>query len=93
MMGAASHGDLITVARLLRSKPLQMRSWVLARVFDEARAASQWVSKTNTCHPVWGDGTLMSAALRRGQPPHYGLDDPEYGACLAEVAREIGRPD
>lgn len=89
MTGTPTHGDLMAVARLMRSKPREMRGWVMARVLDEARAARHWMADTKTCHPVWGDGTLMSAALRRGRPPSYALDDPEYGACLADVARAV----
>ena len=88
-MGTPTHNDLMAVARLMRSKPREMRRWVMVRVLDEACAASHWVTETKTCHPVWGDGTLMSAALRRGCPPGYGLDDAEYGTCLADVARAI----
>lgn len=63
----------------------------MARVLDEARVAGHWIAKTKTCHPVWGDGTLMSAALRRGQSPHFPMSDPEYAACLADVARAVSR--
>ena len=88
-MHAPNHSDLIALARLIRARPTEMRRWVLARVLCEATAAAEWMGAHGSCHPVWGDGTLMAAALRRGPLPQFGLDDRDYCTCLASAVRAL----
>ncbi|OOY12605.1 hypothetical protein BMG00_01780 [Thioclava marina] len=35
------------------------------RLFDEAHAADLYRKRLGRLHPIWGDGTLMAAALGR----------------------------
>lgn len=91
MTHAPTHSDLIALARLVRSKPRDMRGWVTAQVLHEARSARRWINERSACHPAWGDGTVMAAALRRGNLPHYGLEDADYCDCLAVVAQAVAR--
>ncbi len=40
-------------------------------------------------HPVWGDGSLSAAALRRPTQSEPRLDDPDYLQCLITVFRHL----
>lgn len=88
-MRVPTHTDLIVLARVLRACPNEMRDWVARRILEEADSANRCLIAENVPHPVWGDGTLASAALRRGVPPQFSLSDPEYCLCLMSVARAL----
>lgn len=85
-MRPLGHGDLIVAARLLRTRPPAQRDWVLRRLCAEARAADIHVLAGRGMHPRWGDGSLMTAALRRGPLPDFGPTDADYCRCLSFVA-------
>ena len=88
-MRPPGHGDVIAAARVLRMQPAGRRRWCLARLLAEARAADNWCLARGGLHPRWGDGSLMSAALRRRPVPDFGPRDAEYCACLALVAETL----
>lgn len=77
------HGDAISVARVLLGTRPDRRRWVLARLFREADLAHGRVRRKGSAHPVWGDGSLMTAALRRHPRAEPGLDNADYCRCLA----------
>ncbi len=83
------HSDMLAVARVLRERPHDMRSWLLCRLISEAISAEAWVRREGECHPAWGDGALASAAFRRGVPAQYSLGDRDYCLCLAQVAETL----
>ena len=49
----------------------------------EADAADAWRLRTGRMHPIWGNGTLMAAALRRAAAPEPPLHDRAYCAALS----------
>jgi len=88
-MRPPSHGDLIAAARALRSRPPALRRWALTRLMAEAEAAALHTSTLGGMHPLWGDGSLMAAALRHGDIADYGPKDADYCLCLALVAEAL----
>ncbi len=90
-MRPPGHGDLIAAARVLRLRPVHLRRWCLLRLFAEADAADARGVAGRGMHPIWGDGSLMTAALRRGAVPDFGPTDPDYCRCLALVADALAR--
>lgn len=51
----------------------------------EAASADDWRRRTGRVHPRWGDGTLMSAALRRPSANEPPLSDPTWCRLMAYV--------
>ena len=84
-MRRVTHGDAISAARVLLRVPGRRREWVLARMLREAGRADKWVRATGRAHPLWGDGSLMAAALRRQPVSEPSLDDAGYCLCLSLV--------
>lgn len=79
------HTDVVAAARVLLRHPRQRWAWVLHRMLAEAVRADDWRRRTGRIHPRWGDGSLMSAALRRptaNEPP---LADPAWCRLVAYV--------
>ena len=65
--------------------PPEARAALAARIVAEARAADAWRRRMGRAHPLWGDGSLMAAALRhaaRPLPPSFG---PEARRALRQV--------
>ncbi len=77
--------DAIAAARALLAQPASRRDLVLWRMLREATRAEAHRQATGRSHARWGDGTLMTAALRRPCLPEPRLDDPDYRACLIAV--------
>ena len=72
------------VAALLAARP-EARPALAGRIVAEARAADAWRRRMGRAHPLWGDGSLMAAALRhpaRPLPPSLG---PEARAALRQL--------
>jgi len=61
------------------------RAGLLARLLREADGADAHRLRTGRAHPLWGTGSLMSAARGRALPPEPFCDDPNYAACMAMV--------
>lgn len=96
MIRRATHGDAVAVARVLLDVRPARRPWVLARLFREAGRAHEHLVRHGAAHPVWGDGCLMTAALKRRPRREPGLDDKDYCSCVAQVyavlAQQTGQP-
>jgi len=77
------HGDVSAAARALLAAPSDTRAALVLRILREAGAADRFRCATGRAHPLWGNGSLMSAAMAypRAREPY--LDDPEYAACMA----------
>jgi hypothetical protein len=90
------HGDVTMAGLALLAAPPTARAELLARMLHEADLADAYRRATGTAHPLWGSGSLMSAAMARPRRREPYLDNPEYAACLAMVfealvARGSGR--
>ena len=83
------HGDVVAAARVLFAVPDAARAGLLARMLDEAHWADLYRKRTERAHPVWGDGSLMTAALRRAPPPEPTLSDRRYCSCLVQVLQAV----
>lgn len=79
------HGDVVAAARVLWNSPDADHARLLARLLNEARWADAWRKRTGRAHPLWGDGTLMAAALMRRPGPEPSLADSRWLRCLATV--------
>jgi len=79
------HGDVRAAARALLAVAPEARDGLLLRLFAEAEAADAHRLATGRAHPLFGTGSLMSAALghRVAREPY--LDDPAYADCMARV--------
>ena len=81
-MRPVRHEDVHAAARVLLGVASGRRVWVLYRMLREAGEASlHGISG----HPVWGDGSLMTAALRRRPCVAPALADRGFCECLALV--------
>jgi len=83
------HEDVHAVARALLSVAEHRRTWVMRRIFREADLAMASIRNGASAHPKWGEGSLMSAALRRKPIAAPSLSDPEFCRCLAQVYQAI----
>lgn len=79
------HGDAVSVARVLLEVRPHRRRWVLARLLREADLAHEYFKRKRRTHPIWGDGSLMTAALRRRPASEPSLDRADYCRCLAMI--------
>jgi hypothetical protein len=85
-MRTLTHADAMAAACLVRGLPACERRACLARILDRADAADRFRKRTGRVHPLWGDGSLMSAALQAGAVLHEPfLSDPAYLEALATV--------
>lgn len=90
------HGDVVAAARALLPLPEAERPAAMARLLAEADAADRYRRRMGRVHRLWGNGSLMAAAMARPLPPEPFLADPDYLRCLivvleALLARQTGR--
>lgn len=78
-------GDALAAARALCRVAPERRLRRLFRMCWEADRANAYRLRTARMHPIWGDGSLMAAALRRKPVLAGSLDDPEFRTALILV--------
>lgn len=83
------HGDVVAAARVLYAVPRPRRGAVIARLLKEAAWADIYRCDRGRVHPMWGDGSLMTAALLRKPPREPGLSDVDYCTCMAMVLEAL----
>lgn len=79
------YGDVRAAARALLAVAQEARGPLLTRLLAEADTADAHRLATGRAHPLFGTGSLMSAALAHEVAREPYLDDPAYAACMAEV--------
>jgi hypothetical protein len=79
------HGDVVAAARVLYSMPEGARDQVITQLLQESVWANRHRKTCGRVHPVWGDGSLMSAALNRRPVAEPSLSDADYCDCMARV--------
>lgn len=89
VMRPVLHGDVSNAARALLRVPRGRRHDLCARMIREAEAADVHVRDTGALHPVWGNGSLMSAARKRVLADEPTFDDANYCACFEMVLRAL----
>lgn len=85
------HGDVTAAARAMLAAPAEARARLLTRLLVEAEAADAYRLRTGRAHPLFGTGSLMSAALAHPVTREPYLDDPDYAACLARVFETLAQ--
>ena len=83
------HGDVSNAARALLYVPEMFRADLCERMILECEAADSYVSRVGRLHPLWGNGSLMSAARKRMLADEPTFDDVEYCACFEMVLRQL----
>jgi hypothetical protein len=83
------HGDVSNAARALLAVAPSQRADLCRCLIGEAEAADGHMRRTGRLHPLWGNGSLMSAARRRVQADEPGFDDPEYCQCFEMMLRAL----
>ena len=79
------HGDVVAAACARLAAPPDARAGLMRRMLAEAEIADRFRLRTGRAHPLWGSGSLMSAALVRPSAREPYLDDPDYAACMVQV--------
>jgi hypothetical protein len=88
-MRPVMHGDVGNAARALLAVAADQRADLCQRLIGEAEAADRHMRRTGRLHPLWGNGSLMSAARRRVLADETGFDDPAYCQCFETVLRAL----
>lgn len=83
------HGDVSNAARALLHVPRALRQDLCARMLCEAEAADIYAQRQGRLHPLWGNGSLMSAARKRVLADEPGFDDVDYCDCFEMVLRGL----
>jgi hypothetical protein len=78
-------GDVTAAARALLHVPPGFRDALMKRIITEAEAADCYRRKFRKAHAVWGNGTLMAAALARPVAREPRSNDRDYLDCQARV--------
>lgn len=81
------HGDVSSAARVLLCMPDADRRSACQRMILEAEAAERHMRRWRRAHPLWGNGSLMSAARKRMLADEPGFDDADYCLCFETVLR------
>ncbi|SDE19032.1 hypothetical protein [Limimaricola pyoseonensis] len=77
----------------LLAVPGPARAGLARRLVAEARAADKWRLRMGKAHPLWGDGSLMAAALRHPRvalPPSLGREGRAALRLLLDALDEAG---
>ncbi|SDD76701.1 hypothetical protein [Ruegeria marina] len=83
------HGDVCAAARVLLRTPPTSREALCRRMIVEADVADRHLRRTGRPHPLFGNGSLMSAARKRVLADEPGFDDPDYCLCFETVLRAL----
>ena len=88
-MVRATLGDVALVARALLALRPGLRMLALARMLKEAKYATMYVKKMRRMHPIWGNGSLTTAALRRPLAAERPVTDDEYRTLILLVLANL----
>jgi hypothetical protein len=83
------HGDVSNAARALLYAPRIVRKDLCARMIEEAEAADIFAQQRGRLHPLWGNGSLMSAARKRMLADEPSFDNADYCECFEMVLRGL----
>jgi hypothetical protein len=82
-------GDVSTAARALLAVPKHERPALAHLLVARADMAHGFAQTWGRAHPVWGTGSLMSAALHLPCHPEPVASDPAYALALIDVLRAV----
>jgi hypothetical protein len=83
------HGDVSNAARALLSVPQGLREALCIQLIHEAESADVYTRRVGRLHPVWGNGSLMSAARKRVLADEPTFENAEYCVCFEMVLRQL----
>lgn len=83
------HGDVCAAARVLLNAPALGREVLCRRMIAEAEVADRHVQRAGQMHPLFGNGSLMSAARKRVLADEPGFDNRDYCLCFETVLRVL----
>ena len=88
-MRSLYYGDISCAARVLLGVPQEER-WALCQMLiAETDTADRFFRRSGKLHPVYGNGTLRAAALRRQPGAEPTFDSADYRACFIEVLGQL----
>lgn len=89
-----AHIDIVAAARVLIAHDAARWPWLMVRMRSEAIRAQAWRAAKGRQHPMWGDGSLAGAALRRCPRREPDLADTTYRSALIFVLEKCmgGQP-
>lgn len=82
-------GDLDCAVAVVMAQPPQARAEVAERLLYEADVADRFRKRLGRAHPVYGTGSLMSAALGWPDAPRGRVYDASYCAALIVVLTAV----
>jgi len=83
------HGDISAAARALLGAPPKDRNRLCEKMIAEAELADRYVGQTGKLHPLFGNGSLMTAARNRRLADEPNFDDIQYCQCFELVLRHL----
>tara|TARA_B110000908_G_C10196847_1_gene423361 strand:- start:1041 stop:1316 length:276 start_codon:yes stop_codon:yes gene_type:complete len=81
--------DLYHAARAVQAEPLQEREAACQKLMWQAHVADKHLKKLKKSHPLWGDGSLRSAALLSFEDVENEMMTPDLLACFAVVVEVL----
>ncbi len=75
--------DLEVAVRVLLAAPETARRRMVVQLHQEASIAARHREATGKPHPLYGTGTLMSAAQKHKAVPRSAFCDADYLQCMA----------
>ena len=88
-MRPVMHSDICAAARAVLAIPERGRPDFCARLIREAEGADRFVRRLGKLHPIWGNGTLKSAAHAYRLTDEPSFDDPAYARAFAMVLSKL----
>ena len=79
------HGDVVAAARVLLTVAEDQRRGVMRDMLERASVADAYYKRFGRGHPIWGNGSLMAAAMVSDLAAEPFLDDPDYCNCWVVV--------
>ena len=82
-------GDLDCAVAVVMAQPPEDRPRVAAQLLAQADVADRYRKRLGRAHPVFGTGSLMSAALGWPDAPRGGVYDASYCVALIVVLTAV----
>ncbi|PUB13120.1 DUF7742 family protein [Yoonia sediminilitoris] len=88
-MRPVQFADIEIAARVLRRAPADRRASIIGQILQDADTADRYRKRLRRLHPQYGDGSLMSAALRHDKAPRPASCDALHLRCIAQIVQEL----
>lgn len=81
--------DIEIAARVLRIVPKDLRNSCVKQLLQQADVADRYRKRLGRPHPLFGAGSLMSAAMRHPKAPRPDACDHLHLDCIGLVVRQL----